>query len=551
MLFALTGLGAVGSALGGSQPAHGMAALNADGTPAAGDPLVIEAETRTRDATPRGDQTLRLAGPSDDLRSLDPALVRDLATQFICRQLFRGLVRLDADMEPVPDLADRIEISADGRLYTVRLRPDAVFHDGRAIRASDVVASLTRALLPGTAGGDADLLGGPTYLGDIAGSADLLVGRTTVLRGARAVGPRTVELRLSTPRATFLMKLAGVPAAIVDSSQVGSDTEWWRSPNGSGPFRLEAWDADNRIVLVPHAGYPQPAVARVEILLGSSATQPFNLYQNDQIDVVGVPPSSIDRVADPAGPLAADLRRTPRLSVSYVAFRTDTPPMDDPHLRRAVRLAFPADKVAEVSFDGHRLVADGIIPPGTLGRSWPVDTLPYDRDAARREVAASTYGRAENVPPIMIFGAATPGAEALRDVLAADLGLRVEVVSVDWPEFNDGLHRRLYPAYELYWGADYPDPESFLWSLFASGAPDNYIGYQNEAVDGPLREAATVIGLDERAALYELAHQALVDDDAVIPLFHDVGYTLVGSSVHGLDITPMGILGLEDVWLER
>ncbi|MDP9363344.1 MAG: peptide ABC transporter substrate-binding protein, partial [Chloroflexota bacterium] len=526
--------------------------LTAQGTPASGQPVVVVARDRPAVDAPPGDQTLRLAGPRDDPPSLDPALARDLSTAMLCRQLFRGLTRLDDDLRPVPELAERIEISADGLHYTFRLRPDARFHDGRTVVAADVVASLTRALTPATAGGDPALLGGPTYLGDIVGADDVVAGNASSLRGARAVDERTVELRLTGPRASFLAKLAGAPAAVIDPADPRRGAEWWRAPNGTGPFRLAAWEPGDRIAFKPHDGYaPGPPAAKIEFRLGPDASQPFNLYQAGEIDVAAVPSFALDRVTDPTGPLEDDLVVTPQLAVAYLAFRTDVSPMDDPHLRRAVALAFPNEKMAEVAAEGHRLVAQGLIPPGTLGRSWPVEPIPHDLVVARREVAASRYGSPEKVPPIRIYGASVAGAAALRDVLAADLGLRVEVVSVEWPEFNDGLHRRHYPAYELYWGADYPDPETFLWALFADGAPDNYIDYRNDAVDAPLHEAGRTLDPVRRAALYERAHQALIDDAAVIPLYHEVRHTLVAPEVRGLEITAMGILGFERVWLDR
>lgn len=551
LLATLFGSGAAGVGPAALVGASGVAGLARDGTPVGGRPVVVTAPDRRPPPPPSGKQVLRLAGPRNDPASLDPALARDLGTAFLCRQVFRGLTRLNNRLEPVPELADRIEIAADGLVYTFRLRADAVFQDGRSITAADVVASLTRALSPATAGGEASGLGGPSFLADIVGAETLLAGRADDLAGARAIDDRTVELRITEPRATFLMKLAGVPASIVDPNDPARGGEWWRSPNGSGPFRVESWEPDARLVLTPHDGYPVPPVTRVDVRLGPATGQPFNLYQADEIDVLNVPSGSLDRVLDPGGPWVEELDITPRLAVAYLAFRTDRPPMDDPHVRRAVALAFPRAKIASVTYGGHRLPADGVIPPGTLGRPWPVDAPPHDVAAARREIAASRYGSAEAVPPIRIYGAAAPGAAALRDVLAAELGLRVEVVSVEWPEFNDGLHRREYAAYELSWGADYPDPESFLWSLFAGGAPDNYLDYQNDAVDGPLRDAANVSDVERRAELYERAHQALIDDAAVIPLYHEVSHTLVKPAVRGLTVTPMGILGLDGVWLER
>ncbi|MER3485370.1 MAG: hypothetical protein C4345_04725, partial [Chloroflexota bacterium] len=143
------------------------------------------------------------------------------------------------------------------------------------------------------------------------------------------------------------------------------------------------------------------------------------------------------------------------------------------------------------------------------------------------------------------------GAEALRDTIQRDLGLRVEVVNVEWSDYVDGLVRRQYPAYELYWGADYPDPESLLLVLFGAGRADNYVDYANERFDAVLAAAAGEQDPAKRLELYRSAQQILLDDHVVIPLYFDVSYTLAKPWVKGLAVTPLGILSLERVWLEH
>lgn len=506
-----------------------------------------------RQARPTGEQHLRLVGPRDGPPSLAPATARDLSTAFLCRQVFRGLTRFDDELQPVPELAERIEISADGLTYTFHLRPTATFHDGRSVTADDVVFSLTHALSPAAAGGDAALLGGPAYLSDIVGASDVVDGREDELRGARVVDERTVELRLTEARATFLMKLAGVPASIIDPADVAREPEWWRSPNGSGPFRVVEWEPDERLTLEAfddyHAG--PPPLTRIEFLLGDGAAQPFNLYQAGAIDVASVPTVSLDRVLDPRGDFFDDVTMTPLLATHYLAFRNDAPPMDDPHVRRAVQLAFPRSKMADVTYDGRKLAARGLVPPGVLGRDWSVDETPFDPEEARRELRKSSYAGAAAVPPLRIYGASHRGAEALRDALKTELGLRVEVVGMAWNAFNDGLSQRSFPGYELLWGADYPDPESFLWSLFGADSPNNFLSFRNDDFDALLSEAAETLDIERRGDLYEAAQRVLLRDDVVVPLYHDVRYTLVRPYVRGLKVTALGILGLEHVWLER
>lgn len=531
-----------------------VSGLASDGTPAVGKPLVIEAPARpAATPTPTGAQILRIAGPPDGPDTLDPAQARDVDTAFLSREIFRGLTRLDVQLQPQPELAQQIVISADGLEYTITLRVNATFQDGNPITSDDVVFSLERALDPDTAGGDLSRLGGPTYLADIMGAADVMAGRTHVLAGVQKLDERTVRIRLTAPRATFLMKLAAAPAAIVERQDVLRGGEWWKTPVGSGPFRVASWTPNAQLTLVRYDGFaggPVP-LQRIEVALGPNAQQPFNLYQAGTVDIAQAPVDVVERVTDPSSAYKSQVTVTPLFAVEYIAFRSDTPPTDDPHIRRAIQLAFPRQKVADVTYDGTVRAAAGLIPDGMLGRDWPVKTLPYDLAAARREIAASRYKTAAAVPPLVIYGADVSSAESLRDSLAASLGLRVEVVSVDWSDFLSGLSQREYPAYELYWLADYPDPESLLQTLFGSGSADNYVDEHNSTMDRLLREAAAEPDLARRAALDAQAQQALMDDNVVIPTYDDVQYTLAKPAVHGLQVTPLGILDLDSVWLEH
>lgn len=521
-------------------------------TPTAGSAVVIEARDRPKVSHPTGKQELRLAGTIDDPVPMDPAFARDVNSAFMTRQLFRGLTRFDENLEPAPELADRIEISADGLTYRFYLRDNARFADGSTITANDVVFSLTRALDPRVAAEVGQALAGPSYLADIVGADAVIRGDATELSGARAIDERTVEIELKAPRATFLMKLASAPAAVVDPDDVGRGGEWWRSPNASGPFVVEYWAPEEELRLAANENYVggAPDLERVIFRLGPGAANSFNLYQADEIDVSAVPIQAIDRVSDPDSPLLPELDVSPILATQYIAFRTDVAPMDDPEIRRAVQHAFPRWKVADILLSGRQEAANGVIPPGTLARDWPAAAPSQDLDAARQAIAASSYGSAERVPPIRIYGAGPYGSETLRDVLQTELGLKVEVLDVNWPQFNQGLAQKSFPAYELQWVADYPDPETFLWSLFDSASPDNYSEYANEQFDQLLDQAAETLDVDERAALYAEAEEVLADN-AVLPLAHDVRYTLTKPWVHGLDVTPLGTLYLESAWVER
>ena len=522
------------------------------GSPAAlGVARVLTPPARTARPTPRGDQTLTLAGPQAT-PTLDPALVRDTSSAFLAHQLFRGLVRLDEQLEPVPDLAERIEVAADGLSYTFTLRADATFHDGRPITAQAVKYSLERATDPALAarGGQ---LPGATYLKDIAGAADRLAGRARELRGVRVADNRTVVITLDSPQVSFLMKLSHPAAAVVDEANARAGATWWQRPNGSGPFRLDSLGAD-RLVLKRFDRFygGAPALETVTVLLGQAAGEPMNLYEGGKIDYTRVPLSSVDRVLVDTSPLRAQLSVTPALSLTFVAFNPNVPPFDDPAVRRAFARALDRDKVARVSQVGKVVPARGIVPPDMPGGPWVAALPAHDPGAARAQLAASRYGAA--LPRTTIYttsGGGSGAAETMQGVYGRDLGVTLEVVGIEWEEYLEGLSARAYPAFELTWVADYPDPDNFLAVLFAGDSGENHGGYRNPEVDRLFATAAVERDPERRRALYLEAQQRILDDAVVIPLYHTIDYTLVKPHVKGLTITAMGVLELDTVWIER
>jgi len=369
----------------------------------------------------------------------------------------------------------------------------------------------------------------------------------------RAIDQRTVEIRLQHPDAAFTMKLASAASTIVDAADVARGGEWWRNPNGAGPFRIAEWEPGKRLVLNRSRSFIDgaPALERIEMPLGPDAYGAFNLYQSDRVEVTGISSYDVDRVTAPESTLASELIKTELFSTEYIAFRTDVPPLDDPIVRKAIAMAFPRDKIADVMFGGHVEVAEGIVPDGMLGVDWPVQSIAYDPEGAKALFATSAYADEAELPPIQIYSTGNGAVAALRDEIEAHLPLTVDAIVVQSNEFFDGLALRQYPAYALYWGADYPDPATFLQSLFASGSSDNYIDYSNPEFDALLARANREQNPEQRAAVYQQAQQLLIDDAVVIPTYHDVGYFLVKPWVKGLQYTPLGLLQLETIWIER
>lgn len=500
------------------------------------------------------DQGLRLTGPSTGLAVLDPALARDFLEMPVLRQIFRGILAFDRDLKAAPSLAGKMDVSDEAREYTFILRTDARFHDGRAILAADIHASFVRALNPANAGKDGSSLAAAGYLGGIAGASDVMNGLATHLAGFEIASDRTFTIRLVQPDAAFPLKLASVPASIVDATQAKDSL----IPNGTGPYAVTAFTPGDLLTLAASASWrgTSPVVSTLSYRLGDSASQPLNLFQGNEIDLLdGVPNDQMLLLKDPASGVAiGDTIATPLFSVFYLALSTTVAPLDDINIRRALQYGFPGAKLAAAN-QGNVVAAHGLIPPGMLGQDWPADLPAYDLDAARSAIARSRYRTAANVPPIALYGGQTSIAdplhnagEAMRETAGADLGLTFEPVSVAWNDFLTGLPQRRFSSYSITWIADYPDPESLLWVLFGSDSSENYTGYRNDAFDALLKDARGSLDQTERIGLYQRAQQMLIDDAVLIPLFFDIGYTAMRPGIAGIPVTPIGMLGLESIF---
>ncbi len=492
-------------------------------------------------------QHLTLAGSVYGPATLDPALVRDVESAFLSRQIFRGLVSLDESLQPQPELARDIEISPDGMAYRFVLHDSGTFHDGSPIDAHAVVGSFNRASDPALASGDGSALPAATYFADIEGIDERLSGQSSTISGIIATDRWTVVMTLQRPAVNFLAKLTGSPASIVDIRTVGIEN-WWQTANGSGPFVLESYRPEQRLELTSFGNYVsgEPRLEAVTVLFGADALQPLNLYQAGQIGITSVPLWAVDRLLTPTDPLHPDLVELPRLSTTFIALNPDAEPFDDPEVRRMIVHGIDREKLVDVMHDGRVQLAQGMIAPGIGEAMWPAEIPSHDVTLARE--LANNVGDLQ--PPATLFEPGGGVSTTVQAVLERDLGIDMDVVDQPWPEFTERLSQRDLPGFVLTWVADFPDPENVLATLLRTGSPDNYLGYSNLSFDRLVQAANAETDVQRRRELYLEAQQLAIDDAVIIPLYHEMSYTLVQPWVRGLVVTEIGILALEDVWIE-
>jgi oligopeptide transport system substrate-binding protein len=499
---------------------------------------------------PAGEETVLNLYDIDPL-TLDPAVSGETTSHQYIMQLFSGLVRLDDNLEPAPDIAQKWEVSGDGRIYTFYLRKDVRFHDGREAKAGDFKYSWERACDPATGSMTAG-----TYLGDIIGVKEAIVGESKEISGVRVIDDYTLEVTIDAPKSYFLAKLTYPTAFVVDRANVESGGGWWHNPNGTGPFKLRKWDENNLLVLERNELY-YGELAKVSLVAFHLwAGVPMNLYETGEIDVAEVYIEYIDKATDKAGPFYRELEVVPELSFFYIGFNTTQPPFDDVNLRRAFSMAVDKDKLASLVFRDTVQRADGILPPGMPGFNEALSGLDYDVSKAKELIAASKYGDVSNLPPITITtsgwgGLISPELESIVEEWRRNLGVEVTVRQLEPQRFLYHLKQEKDEMYLIGWIADYPHPQNFLEVLFYTDAENNVGEYSNPEVDALLDRAGVELDRDLSLALYQQAEQKLVEDAACIPLWFGKNYFLVKPYVTGYNVSPQGLAMLNTVSIER
>lgn len=473
---------------------------------------------------------LRLALETEPT-TLDPAYAVDYSSGFVTSLIHANLVRYDPQGRIVPDLAERWEVSADGKRYTFHLAAGR-FSNGSAVSAADVVYSFRRLIDPAT--------GSPRWwiLGAVCGADAIHRGEASGVLGVTALDDSTLQIDLERPTAHFLSLISMPAAGIVSRGEVSSrPDDYGRRPCGGGPWMLTSWRDGDRLVLTRnrHFGGAAPSVEGIVFRIIPEPMTRIAEFEVGNLDILEVPRAELDRWRS-AG---ASLMHEEELRVVYIGLNNEKAPFDDERVRRALNHAIDVETIiARVLFGAGRR-ARGTIPPGLRRDDAPAELYPYDPRAARALLAEAGYPdgfamelwQRENPEGGRVL-------ESVQGYLAA-VGVRATIVTREWSAFKQAVDRGGVDAFYLDWFADYPDPENFIAPLFHSanrGGGGNRTGYSDAVVDSLVTAAGACRDAEQRWGLLSAAEKRIYRDAPWIFLWFPIRYELVSPRLEGYRI---------------
>ena len=494
---------------------------------------------------------LQLLG--SDPPTLDPHQSGDVTSARYILEVFGGLLTINPELAIVPDIAESWAVEPGGTGYTLRLKPDAAFHDGRRVSAGDFQWSLERATDPDTTSPYTD-----TYLGDIVGAKDKLNGEADSISGVSVIDDRTLRLEIDAPKAYFLSKLTFPTSFVVDRANVETGREWIKSPNGTGPFMLTEYEPGERMRLERFDGYHLGPAMLEAVEFNLAGGDGLLMYENDELHIGTVGLAGLETFRDPANPLHGQLHQgPPEFDTTYIGMNANEPPFDDPNVRLALNYAIDRETLVEVLLEDSAVPARGILPPGFPGYSSNLEGYEFDPEKARELLVESKYGAdTANYPPITMtlpgsFGSpVSPSIQAILVGWEEQLGITMDLLQTEWATYLQDLREGRFQIFGgLGWIADYPDPENFLDGLFHSESGNNHTHYSDPELDALLERARVEQDQEARFALYNQAEQMILDGAPWVPLWHSKGeHYLIKPYVEGLPLSAMVIPRLRYVY---
>jgi ABC-type transport system substrate-binding protein len=446
------------------------------------------------------DKTLRVSFPVAET-GFDPQAAGDAYSNYVNRVIFDPLYVYDYLARPykiIPNTATALpEISADGKSWTIKVRPGIYFADDpvfkgrkRELTAADYVYAWKRVLDPKMRSISNQVFDGKIVGADAVVAAAKATGKfdyDAAIEGLQASDRYTIRLKINFPSYDLLSDLTTAATAAVAREVVEAygDASGWAmaNPVGTGPYRLKDWRRGQRIVLEANPGfrdvfYPDssdpadrayvasmrgkklPAIKHIEIAIIEESNPRLLAFQNRELDFLAVPVDLIWNVLDPGDKLKPEFKRQGIVlargvqpAISYTYFNMEDPVVGGYAtakiaLRRAISMAYNTDEEIRVVRQGQGEPATQPVPPNVTGYN-PKLNGHVKYDPAGAKALLDKFGYVDHdgdgwrdLPdgkPLTLTIASPPSAvdrqfdELWKKSMDA-VGLRIEFVKQKWPD---------------------------------------------------------------------------------------------------------------------
>ena len=453
-----------------------------------------------------------IIGTLGEASGINPIVANQSEDLFRCKLLFDQFVRIDPKtLKPAPGIAKSWDIN--NLTLTFHLQDNAKFSDGSDLTADDIVFTITAILAKATASPN------QTRLTSIQGAQDFVSGSATDVAGLKVIDPKTVEITLAQPDASFLLNLRyvmPVPKKLLDGKDLGKSSQdpFFQKPVGAGPFKFSSWNVGGDFVAERNDNFynaPMPYLDKFTHRVIADSDSLVNALLSGDID------GSI--YANPAG--SDQLKSNSDLKVLVPPFGSpdgwqfnfSNAYLAKKEVRQAVAYALDMEQFAKDSLYGVGKAGTGPIAPGSYAYDSSLKIWPYDLDKAKSLIQQA------GPPPSGITFASNQGNVLRQDFLTytqsqlSKIGWDIKPSLIEYATLVDNIINKNYDvaeSQEVGSGADVDPGE--LFNIYSSQGSENFTGYTNPQLDDLLTQAKQTLDVDQQVPIYKQIQQILTTD---------------------------------------
>jgi len=467
---------------------------------------------------------------SSTFTTTDPYDANDTLSQAMAKSFYEGLYGFDKDMKMIPVLAESYTVSADGLVYTLKLRHGVKFQDGTDFNAEAVKANFDRVTNP-----DNHL---KRY------------GLYSNIDKTEPVDPYTVRITLKTPFSAFINNLAhpsGVMISPAAMQKYGKDIAF--HPVGTGPFEFVEWKQPDYLKVKKFDGYWQKGLPKIDTITWRSVVDNNSraaMMQTGEAQFTFPVPYELADVLKAKPDLA--LVAAPSIVLRYLSMNTQQKPFDNLKVRQAIAYAINKQALVKVAFNGYAEPASGVVP-SAVEYSVKLGPWPYDLAKAKELMKEagfpngfetelwSGYNNSTSQKVVQFIQQQLQQIGIRTKITLLEAGQRVQRVE-SWQDPKTAPVRLYYIGWSSSTGeADWAlrpllDGDSWPPKLF------NTAYYRNDKVDADIKGALVTTDSKEKARLYKDAQQTIWNDAPWAPLVVEKLLSAHSKKLTGVYVMP-------------
>lgn len=509
---------------------------------------------------------------SAGITSLDPAFSRNIENIWACNNLYNGLVQMDDNLNIKTCIANRWEISEDGKTYTFYLKNDVYFHDhelfkngkGRKVVAQDFVYSFNRII-------DSKVASPGAWVFN-----NLAFDEHHNYSPFEAVNDSTLKIYLNQPFPPFLGILTMQYCSVVAHEIVDYyKNDYSSNPVGTGPFKYKMWDEGNKMVFVKNenyfekdiAGNSLPYIDAIAITFIKDEEIEFLKFLNGELDFVsGREGSYKEEIFTADGELKEKYKSKinmlthPYLNTEYLGILVNdeldivsNSPLKKKLVRQAINYGFNREQmIAYLRKNIGTPAHSGFVPKGLPSYNEDeVKGYTYNPEKAKELLYAAGFPNGKNLPEITLF--TTMGYVDLCEFIQhqlGDIGIKIKVEILQATTHRELVARSKLNFFRKSWIADYPDAENYLALFYSKNFTPhgpNYTQFKNYEFDKLYEKAIAEVNDSLRYEYYRNMDKILIEEAPVVTLYYDEVVRLIQSNVEDLGINPINLLTLKNV----